>query len=105
MLTSCVNTLENPDQDEVRNHRGSSNRDERERDAGDRRHPHRHADVDKDLKEECEHEPSSDDRPIEIPGNRHYSQPAPDHEEIQEQEDDRTDEATLFSERREGECS
>ena len=98
-----VDRLEHADRDEVRHHRRAADRDERQRDPRDGRDPHRHADVDEDLEEEREDDPSGDHRPVEVPRDGHHAEPAPDDEQVEEQEDRRAEEAALLGERREDE--
>src|SRR5438034_8935137 len=49
LATPNADRLEEADREQVRDHRASAHAHEWERNAGDRRHPDRHADVDEDL--------------------------------------------------------
>ena len=49
-----VDRLQDPERQEVRDHRRAADRDERQRDAGDRRDPHRHRAVHEHLEQEHE---------------------------------------------------
>ena len=77
--------------------------DERQRDARDRRDADRHPDVDVDLEQEREHEPGGDGGAEQIAGTGRDLQPAPDDEQVEQQQDRRTKEAALLGERRERE--
>ena len=68
-----VDRLQDPHRRQVRDHRRAADRDERQRDAGDRRDADRHADVDEDLEDEREHEPAGDDRAEQVRGARRRS--------------------------------
>ena len=88
---------------EVADHRRSADGDERERDAGDRRDPDRHADVHEHLEEEREHDPRGDDRAEQVARARDDLEPAPDDEQVEQQQDRGAEETALLGERGEGE--
>ena len=98
-----VDRLQDPHRGQVGDHRRAADRDERQRDAGDRRHADRHADVDEHLEHEREHEPAGDDRAEQVRGARDDLQPAPDDEQVEQQQDRGAEEAALLGERGERE--
>ena len=73
------------------------------RDAGHRRDPDRHADVDEDLEQEREHDPAGDDRRERVSRGRDDLQPAPDDEQVEHQQEAGAEEAALLGERGERE--
>ena len=73
------------------------------RDAGDRRDPHRHADVDEDLEEQRDDDAAGDDRRVEVARDRDDAQAAPEHEQVEREQERRADEAALLAVRREHE--
>ena len=101
--TARVDRLQHADREQVRDHRRATDRDERERNAGDGRDAHRHADVDEHLEEEREDDPTGDDSSVEVSGDGDHAQAAPDDEEVEEQQDRGADEPALLGERREDE--
>ena len=92
-----------PIRHEVADHRRAADRDERQRDARDRRDADRHADVDEDLEEEAEHDPGGEDGAEEVPRPGHDLEAPPDDEQVEEQEERRPEEAALLGEGGEGE--
>src|SRR5439155_5437330 len=78
-----VNREQHADGDEVGDHRRAADRDERQRDARDGCDPHRHPDVDEDLKQERDDDPAGDDRRKEVARNRDDSQRPPDDEQVE----------------------
>src|SRR5215211_3625282 len=74
---------------QVRDHRRAADADERQRDARDRRDPHRHTDVDADLEQERERDAAGDDRRERIARHRDDAQPTPDDEQVEAEQDRR----------------
>ena len=98
-----MNRLQHPHGEQVGDHRGASDGDERQRNTRHGRDAHCHADVDEHLEEETEDDSPGDDRTVEIAGNRDHPEAAPDDEEVEQQEDRAADEAPLLGEGREHE--
>ena len=93
-----MDSLQDADHQQVRDHRASSDGDERQRDPRHRRDTHRHADVDEDLEHEGEDEPACDDRAVQIARDGDHPEPTPDDEEVEQEQDRRADEAALLGE-------
>jgi hypothetical protein len=68
---ASVDREQHAHRDEVRDHRRPADADERERDARDRRDPHRHADVHEDLEQERDDDSTGDDRAVRVARDRH----------------------------------
>ena len=98
-----VDSLQHPDEHEVRHERAAADGDERERNPGHGRNAHRHPHVDEHLEQEREHERARDDGAVEVARHRDHTQASPDDEEVEEEHDRRAREPALLRERREGE--
>src|SRR5205085_68834 len=94
--TSYVYRLEQPDREQVGDHRRAADADERERDAGDRRDPDRHADVDEDLEQERADDPARGDRGERIARARDHLQASPDDEQVEQEQHGDAEEAALL---------
>src|SRR3954452_3837762 len=100
---ACVDAEEDPDSDEVRDHRRAADREERQRDARDRGNAHRHADIDEDLEQQREHEAAGDDRGERVPRERDDPHSTPHDEQVEPEQDRGADEAALLRQGREDE--